>query len=104
MLVSQFHGQNISDVTFTTGCIIELDADYTGSPVTNSAGAGTSTSWMDCKAFCESNAAKYFTWLGPTHATNQRNSCWCRNVKTGTGPSTTSGRVFGEVAGCGNEY
>ena len=66
LLVSQFHGQNISDVTLTTDCIIEHELVYcsincaksancsafymdssklmVGDPVTNSTGAGTSTS------------------------------------------------------------
>ena len=85
-----------------TGCIIELDADYEGGPVVSSQGAGTTTSWMDCKVFCESNSAKYFTWMGPTFGANDRNSCWCRNVKTGS--KSTVARVFGEVAACGNAY
>ena len=96
----QLHEHNISDVIFKTGCNIELDANYVGGSVANSKGAGTSASWMDCIAFCKLNAAKYFTWVGPTLNRNP-NSCWCRNVKAGS--SNSYGRVFGEVAGCGNK-
>ena len=75
MILEQLKSKSISDVKSTTGCIIELATDYETGSIINSTGANTSKSWMDCKTFCRTNAAKYFTWMGPTYSLGAQFDC-----------------------------